>query len=138
MSNPKQDLIRYRMDRAREALGDAEAALCEERWNEASNRIYYAMFYAATALLATRNLSASRHSGVISLLHEQFVHAGSFPRHLAHQLSAAFDMRAESDYKDFAEPDPVRLREMLVQAGTFIGEVAKRLTALEQRETEPG
>jgi uncharacterized protein (UPF0332 family) len=108
-------------------LTDAAAALHEERLNETSNRVYYAMFYAATALLATRDLSSSRHSGVISLLHEQFVRAGEFPRHLAHQLSAAFDMRTESDYKDFAEPDPVRLQEMLEQAGAFIEAVEKLL-----------
>jgi uncharacterized protein (UPF0332 family) len=127
LSDPKQDLIRYRMGRAREALTDAADALREERLNEASNRVYYAMFYAATALLATRDLSSSRHSGVISLLHERFVRAGELPRHLAHQLSAAFDMRAESDYKDFAEPDPVRLQEMLEQAGAFIEAVEKLL-----------
>jgi uncharacterized protein (UPF0332 family) len=137
LSNPKQDLIRYRMGRAREALTDADAALREERLNEASNRIYYAMFYAATALLATRDLSSSRHSGVISLLHEQFVHPGTFPRPLAHQLASAFDMRAESDYKDFAEPDPVRLREMLEQAGIFIEAVEKLIPAQEQREARP-
>ena len=130
MSDPKQELIRYRLGRAREALGDADAALREGRWNEASNRIYYA----ATALLATRNFSSTRHSGVISLLHEHFVRPGTFPRALAHQLSSAFDMRAESDYKDFAEPDPVRLREMLAQAGVFIETVEKLLPSLEQHD----
>ena len=133
MSDAKQDLIRYRMGRAREALADADAALREERFNEASNRIYYATFYAASALLATRDLSSSRHSGVISLLYEHFVRPGTFPRSLAHHLAAAFDMRAESDYKDFAEPDPVRLREMLEQAGAFI-EVVDKLAPSEERQ----
>jgi len=133
LSDAKQDLIRYRMGRAREALADADAALREERFNEASNRIYYATFYAASALLATRDLSSSRHSGVISLLYEHFVRPGTFPRSLAHHLAAAFDMRAESDYKDFAEPDPVRLREMLEQAGAFI-EVVDKLAPSEERQ----
>ena len=46
-------------------------------------------------------------------------------------------MRAESDYKDFAEPDPVRLREMIEQAGTFIQTVEKLISAPEQREAGP-
>lgn len=132
MSSPKQDLIDYRMGRAREALNDADAALREERFNEASNRIYYGMFYAASALLATRDLSSSRHSGVISLLNEHFVRPGTFQRQLAHQLAAAFDMRAESDYKDFAEPDPVRLQEMLEQARTFVEAVGKLIPSLDR------
>jgi hypothetical protein len=43
-------------------------------------------------------------------------------------------MRAESDYKDFAEPDPVRLREVLAQAGVFIETVEKLIPSLEQHD----
>ena len=64
-------------------------------------------------------------------------HVRFLPRPLAHQLASAFDMRAESDYKDFAEPDPVRLREMLEQAGAFIEAVEKLIPTLEQREAGP-
>jgi len=66
------------------------------------NRVYYAMFYAALAMLATRNLSSSKHSGVISLFHREFVRTGLFPRELAKSLNAAFDGRMEGDYGDFA------------------------------------
>jgi len=72
-----------------------------------------------------------------SALTSTWSYAPLFPRHLAHQLASAFDMRAESDYKDFGEPDPVRLREMLGQAGTFIGTVEELIPALEQREARP-
>ena len=34
------------------------------------------MFYAALALLASKQLSASKHSGVISLFHREFVKTG--------------------------------------------------------------
>ena len=72
-----------------------------------------------------------------STLTSTWSHVPLPPRPLAHQLASAFDMRAESDYKDFAEPDPVQLREMLEQAGTFIEAVEKLLPALEQREAGP-
>ncbi len=60
MSTPKQDLICYRLQRAHEALDDAQFNLDAGRFSVASNRIYYAMFYAVLALLTTRNLSSSR------------------------------------------------------------------------------
>lgn len=68
MNGPKQEFIRYRLDRAKEVLDDADFLLKAGRLSVAANRIYYAMFYAASALLATRDLSASRHSGIIALL----------------------------------------------------------------------
>jgi len=72
-----------------------------------------------------------------STLTSTWSHVRFLPRPLAHQLASAFDMRAESDYKDFAEPDPARLREMLEQAGTFIEAVEKLIPVMEQREAGP-
>jgi uncharacterized protein (UPF0332 family) len=120
VSEPKQELIRYRLQRAREMLEDGELLLREGRLTSATNRIYYAMFYATSALLASKNLSSSRHSGVIALLHDHFVRPGVFPRELARQLSLAFEMRNDSDYEDFITPEPSELTEMLANARSFV------------------
>ena len=120
MSEPKQELIRYRLQRAHEMIDDGELLLREGRLTSATNRIYYAMFYATSALLATKNLSSSRHSGVITLLHDHFVRPGVFPRELARQLSLAFEMRNDSDYEDFITPEPGELTEMLAAARSFV------------------
>jgi len=45
------------------------------------------MFYAAIALLATRDLSSSRHSGIISLFYKHFVRSDIFPAELAQHLA---------------------------------------------------
>ena len=125
MSEPKQELIRYRLQRAREMLEDGELLLREGRFTSASNRIYYAMFYATSALLATKDLSSSRHSGAIALLHDNFVRPGVFPRELARQLSLAFEMRNDSDYEDFVTPEPGELTEMLANARSFVQKAAE-------------
>jgi uncharacterized protein (UPF0332 family) len=83
------------------------------------------MFYATSALLATKNLSSSRHSGVIALLHDHFVRPGVFPRELARQLSLAFEMRNDSDYEDFVTPEPGELTEMLANARSFVQKAAE-------------
>jgi uncharacterized protein (UPF0332 family) len=120
MSSPKHEVIRYRMERAREALNDAQSDLEQERLNSASNRIYYAMFYAAIALLATRDLSSSRHSGIISLFYKHFVRSDIFPAELAQHLGRAFEMRTNTDYRDFSIPEPAEIREMFEQARAFV------------------
>jgi len=49
----KLHLIQYRLDRAREAFEEALLMQREEHWNACINRLYYACFYAVTALLLT-------------------------------------------------------------------------------------
>jgi hypothetical protein len=120
LSSPKQEVIRYRLELAHEALDDAQFNLDGGRLRAASNRVYYAMLYAAIALLATRDLSSSRHSGVIALFYEHFVKSGEFPRDLSHQLGRALDMRTDTDYKVSVLPEPAKLSEMLENARAFV------------------
>jgi len=123
VSAVKREIIKYRMANAHEALDDARFNLEHGRLKVASNRIYYAMFYANIALLATRDISSSRHSGAISLLHEHFVRTGEFPRDLAGELALAFEMRNDTDYEDHVEPDSQALQQMLARAQEFIDRV---------------
>ena len=69
----------------------------------AVNRFYYAAFYAARALLATRELDSGRHSGVISLFQRNFVASGFVDRETAKALPRAFEKRQKGDYGDFSE-----------------------------------
>lgn len=56
MSYSKEDLVRYRIERAREAFADTEYLVAESRWNAAANRMYYTCFYVVSAYLALKNL----------------------------------------------------------------------------------
>jgi uncharacterized protein (UPF0332 family) len=123
VTKEKQELFRYRLSRAHEVLEDAELMLNRSRLTSATNRTYYAMFYAAIALLATRDLSSSRHSGVIALLNDHFVRAGVFPAELAAQLARAFDLRDRTDYDDYVQPEADAVREMFENARRFVAAV---------------
>lgn len=64
------------MGQAAEMLKVAEHNLAQEFYSTAINRAYYAVFYAANALLSTRQLSKSKHSGVIAAFRQHFVKSG--------------------------------------------------------------
>ena len=68
MTEWSKDLVLYRIDRAHDTLEDARILANAERWNACVNRLYYACFYAVSALLLSNGLSSSKHSGVRSLL----------------------------------------------------------------------
>lgn len=81
------------------------------------------MFYAALALLAAKQISASKHSGVISVFHREFVKTGLIPTEIAKFLDIAFDLRNKCDYRDFVEVEESRVRELLQESGVFVNAV---------------
>lgn len=56
MTGETSTLIAYRLQRAREALDEADLLLDRNHINTFVNRVYYACFYSVTALLLTRDL----------------------------------------------------------------------------------
>ncbi|HIC91137.1 MAG TPA: HEPN domain-containing protein [Syntrophaceae bacterium] len=69
-------LAKYRLSRSRETFNNGLKLLNGGSLNSATNRFYYAAFYAARSLLATQELDSSKHSGVISLFTKHFVKTG--------------------------------------------------------------
>ena len=119
----KDTLIRYRKDKARETLDDARMLLRDGTPSSALNRIYYAMFYEVLALLHTKDLSSSKHTGVRALFNEHFVKAGIVPVELGRQFSRMYDVRQKSDYGDFVKIQPEKVSEWFEQAVAFINEI---------------
>jgi len=60
MSAERDVLIHYRMARARETLAEADLMAQSGHWHGCVNRLYYACFYAVTALLLRHDLSAGK------------------------------------------------------------------------------
>ena len=63
MKEWNKELVLYRLTRAHETL-DARLLANAGRWNACVNRLYYACFYAISALLVRNSLSSSKHAGV--------------------------------------------------------------------------
>ncbi len=118
--NPSDALAWHRLARAHIALQEAEILIERRQFGGALNRVYYAGFYAARALLATRNLDSSRHSGVIALFQEHFVRTGLIPPDTARALPRAFEKRQTSDDGDFSEPTADEVLPLRDQIRTFV------------------
>jgi uncharacterized protein (UPF0332 family) len=113
-------LIKYRLQEAHEAREEASILLEKGKYRGALNRVYYSMFYAVRALLASKELSAIKHSGVISLFHREFVKTGLISQDVAKFINIAFDLRNKSDYRDFVTPDESRVKELMEESKLFI------------------
>jgi len=100
MMEYKDDLIQYRLERAKESLRDAQI-LYENNGSPSSivNRAYYAIFYTALALLVTADVEPAKHSGVLAKFDELFIRHGVFPKEMSKIIHHAFDMRQAGDYQ---------------------------------------
>jgi uncharacterized protein (UPF0332 family) len=66
----------YWIEKSKENIEAAELLSREGFYAIANTRAYYAMFYAAQALLETVNLSFSKHSAVIAAFGKEFIKTG--------------------------------------------------------------
>jgi len=113
-------VIRYRLDRARETLEEARLMASCEHWNTCVNRLYYACFYAVTALLLHSGFASAKHSGVRALLNQHFVKPGTLDQRLGALYNELFDSRNEGDYRDLVRLDAERVRPLIPQVEEFI------------------
>jgi len=119
------DLIRHRLQRAREALESARLLFSNNQLSAAVNRLYYALFYAVLALLETKELSSSKHAGVRALLNKHFIKAGIVPKEFGRFYESLFSNRQEGDYVDYTVFSTQRVEELLVHSSQNLSEIEK-------------
>ena len=128
----KQALIDYRLERARETLEEAALLLEAGHTNAYVNRLYYAFFYAVSALLLTRNVSTSKHSYVRSLLHRDYIKPGHVSKEMGDHYDLLFDSRQKGDYADLIVFQVQEVRPWLVPTQAFVDQIADLIA----RETQ--
>jgi len=100
MDIKRREVAIYRLGRAKATLDDARLLAQSNRWNSAINRLYYAAFYAVTALLTWENFDAATHKGVKQLFSAHFIQTGKLPLELGKVFSQLFSWRQKGDYDD--------------------------------------
>jgi uncharacterized protein len=129
MTPEERKLIEYRLDRAREAIDEATLMFEAGHLHTYVNRLYYACFYAVSALLLTNGLSTSKHSHLRALLHKEFVRSGVIPVEHGQFFDLLFNNRQKGDYSDLVEFHAHEIQEWLPQAREFVecvSELAQR------------
>ena len=131
----RTNLAMYRMQKAREIIIEARDNLTQKHYGLSVNRSYYAMFTAARAMLALKEMDSSKHSGVISLFNQHIVKRGLCPKEIAKYLPKAKDIRERADYGDFVEITEHDAEMQIARATQFVDE-AEKITQRMIREYE--
>jgi len=130
MKKEVEELIKYRIKRSKETLKDAKILFEEKRLFSTVNRVYYAVFYIVNALLLTKELSSSKHSGVLSIFNREFIKKGLLDKELGKFYTKMFGFRQKADYKDMVKFKKEDVGGWLKSAEKFISEIEKTIKEL--------
>jgi uncharacterized protein (UPF0332 family) len=92
---PEQQAL---ITKAKRSLNAAKSLAKDEDYDFSVSRAYYAMFYVAQALLLSKELSFSTHSGVINAFGLQFIKSQEISNEYHRALIAAERIRLQGDY----------------------------------------
>lgn len=96
-----QAIVAYRKEKAYATLKEVDDMVATSHWNLAIQRMYYACFYMASALLVSKGLNVHTHNGVIGQLGLHFVSKGLLTKEEGRLYSRLLQNRITGDYNDF-------------------------------------
>lgn len=121
------DIVKYRLENAFNTLSEVESHRKNGFYNTAVNRMYYACYYAARAILTAYHIEAKSHEGVRQQLGLNFVLMGKISEEQGRFYSRLFSKRTTGDYDDFINHTLETVDELYPQAQAFVNTIAELL-----------
>mgnify|MGYP001445145072 FL=1 len=121
----KELIIKHKIFKAKETIKDAEIAIKNQRYNNAMNRIYYAIFHIISALSVKYDFSTSKHKQLMGWFNKNFIYTNKIDTKLYKIYSKAFSNRQESDYEDFVTFLEEEVEEHFKDMLYFVSEIEK-------------
>ena len=131
MTLKKEDrnaIVLIRIERAKKTMSDVYEYTKLGHWRTAANRLYYACYYAASALLVKNGFTTRTHSGVITQLGLHFVKEGLISREQGHFFKELFDLRQDGDYDDLFDINEQDVIPFVEPAEKFIQDIENLIT----------
>ena len=123
LEEDRKSLVEYRLKKAKETFAEIPILIENKLWRNAANRLYYACFYAASALLISNSHQAHTHSGVKNVLSLYYVKENKIDKSLIKLYGRLFNMRQRGDYEDWIIIEDDDILPLIEPAEKFIAEI---------------
>lgn len=123
----RRDYIRYRIESAYKAYKDAGLLADNSSYNAAVNRLYYAIYYAVSALLLENGIHTKTHSTIKSQFSQNFVKTGRLDRKYSRLLAELYDGRQRGDYADTFDFDEASVRPLFDRTKEMIERIESEI-----------
>lgn len=115
--------------RAQSTLAASEQMFKNEFYPESISRSYYAMFYAAKALLTNQSTVTRKHRETVREFQKLILKEGAISDELARHFQEALDLRITSDYDVYWKSNPDLAKQQLHRASRFIDSIKTLLSS---------
>lgn len=119
----KFELIKYRLDEAKDTIEDVQLLISNDRLRASINRIYYGMFYSLLALGLKFDFETSKHQQLIGWFNKNFIHEGLIDTKYGKIINKALNRRTKGDYDSYIDFEKEIVVEMFEEMKDFIHEM---------------
>lgn len=120
----RKDVVAYRLENAQNTLAEVQSHIGNGFYNTAVNRMYYACFYAVSALLIANGIQVKSHEGVRQQLGLHFVLTGKISKELGQFYGLLFSKRTAGDYEDFLTHNKETADALYPRCVEFISQIS--------------
>ena len=133
----KMDVIRHRLNVAREDMDTANLTFEAGQYRAANNRAYYSIFHTICAVLAKEGVAFKRHKDTLSYFNKNYVQPEIFPRELGRKIVKAEEIRHASDYDTFYIASKEITAQQIETATKILG-LAEQYLFVEEKQQDKG
>ena len=108
------------MEKAKETISEIPILIENKLWRNSANRLYYACFYAVSALLLKHEHNAHTHGGTKGLFGQHFIRTNIISKEQNKLYEKLFDLRQKGDYDDWIIVQEEDILPLLEPAKQFI------------------
>jgi uncharacterized protein (UPF0332 family) len=123
----RKRVIAAYLTRSHEDIDTARLLCANGKYKVALSRAYYAIFYAASAMLLSEGIKRSKHSGVQSAFRQSFIKASIIEAEYSDIYGAARDARELSDYDLWFMPVEEFTETIIADAERFVARMEQYL-----------
>lgn len=119
-ADDKKALVNYRIEKAYASFEEAKKVAEISLWNLAANRLYYALYHAASALLLSDGYSSHTHKGLMTQISLNYVKDGKILPEEGKLIRQMFNKRREGDYENFEETTEEEIQEAMPKVKALV------------------
>ena len=119
----RKAIVVYRLEKSNDAIVEAKDCASLGHWTLAANRLYYAAYYASSALLISAGYAAKTHDGTIGMIGQHYVRTGVLANEDGSLLARLQNMRHTGDYDDFLDWTKEDVEPYIAKTEAFVEKV---------------
>lgn len=122
----RKEIVKYRLEKAQVTYKDALLGISNGSVGIAANRLYYAAYYAVSALLIANGITTRSHDGVKRMLGLYFLKNHLLTMEDGQTFNLLYSLRLTGDYQDRKNLDMEKdVKPLVKPAKKFINKVSE-------------